>query len=66
MAPIVSEEYKRKKKRELIQAARKVFIERGFVRTSMQDIMDEAGELPARIDYETLVNTEFAKDVSGK
>ena len=43
MAPIVSEEYKRKKKRELIQAARKVFIERGFVRTSMQDIMDEAG-----------------------
>lgn len=42
MAPIVSEEYKRKKKRELIQAARKVFIERGFVRTSMQDIMDEA------------------------
>ncbi|MDQ0231137.1 ABC transporter substrate-binding protein [Metabacillus malikii] len=34
--------------------------------TNLQDIMDEAGELPARIDYETLVNTEFAKDVSGK
>lgn len=42
MAPIVSEEYKRKKKIELIEAASKVFIEQGFVRTSMQDIMDEA------------------------
>ena len=42
MAPIVSEEYKRKKKIELIEAARKVFIEQGFVRTSMQDIMDAA------------------------
>src|SRR5690606_39468320 len=42
MAPIVSEEYKRKKKIELIKAAKKVFIEQGFVRTSMQDIMDEA------------------------
>ncbi len=42
MAPIVSDEYKRKKKIELIKAAKKVFIEQGFVRTSMQDIMDEA------------------------
>lgn len=42
MAPIVSEEYKRKKKRELLEAARKVFIKQGFVHTSMQDIMDEA------------------------
>src|SRR5690625_570295 len=42
MAPIVSGEYKRKKKRELIEVARKVFIKQGFVRTSMQDIMDEA------------------------
>lgn len=27
----------------------------------LQDIMEEAGELPARADYRTLVNTEFAK-----
>ncbi|PFV82875.1 TetR family transcriptional regulator [Bacillus sp. AFS059628] len=43
MAPIVSEEYKKERKRELIEAAKKVFIEKGFVRTSMQDIMDKAG-----------------------
>ncbi|MCQ6274457.1 ABC transporter substrate-binding protein [Bacillus sp. V3B] len=28
---------------------------------NLQDIMDEAGELPKRIDYNTLVNTEFAE-----
>ncbi|MXQ53118.1 TetR family transcriptional regulator [Shimazuella alba] len=43
MAPKVSEEYKKKRERELIEAARKVFIEKGFVHTSMQDIMDKAG-----------------------
>lgn len=43
MAPKVSEEYKKERERELIEAAKKVFIEKGFVRTSMQDIMDEAG-----------------------
>jgi len=43
MAPIVSEEYKKERKRGLIEAAKKVFIEKGFVRTSMQDIMDKAG-----------------------
>lgn len=42
MAPKVSEEYKKERKRELIEAAKKVFIEKGFVRTSMQDIMDKA------------------------
>lgn len=30
---------------------------------NLQDIMDEAGELPERIDYSTLVNTEIAKNV---
>ncbi|WP_071393772.1 ABC transporter substrate-binding protein [Bacillus tuaregi] len=30
---------------------------------NLQNIMDEAGELPKRIDYETLVNTEFAEKV---
>ncbi|GGP08760.1 MULTISPECIES: TetR family transcriptional regulator [Bacillaceae] len=43
MAPKVSEEYKKERKRELIEVAKKVFIEKGFVHTSMQDIMDKAG-----------------------
>lgn len=30
---------------------------------NLQDIMDEAGDLPARIDYKTLVNTEIAEKV---
>ncbi len=30
---------------------------------NLQDIMDEAGELPKRIDHETLVNTEIAEKV---
>ncbi|WP_428912502.1 ABC transporter substrate-binding protein [Niallia sp. Krafla_26] len=30
---------------------------------NLQNIMDEAGELPERIDYEELVNTEFAEKV---
>jgi NitT/TauT family transport system substrate-binding protein len=30
---------------------------------NLQDIMDEAGELPKRIEHETLVNTEFAEKV---
>ncbi|MFT4414904.1 ABC transporter substrate-binding protein [Fredinandcohnia humi] len=30
---------------------------------NLQDIMDEAGELPKRIDYETLVNTTIAEKV---
>ena len=30
---------------------------------NLQNIMDEAGELPKRIDYENLVNTEFAEKV---
>lgn len=42
MAPKVSEKYKKERKKELIEAAKKVFIEKGFVRTSMQDIMDKA------------------------
>ncbi|AFL99044.1 transcriptional regulator [Desulfitobacterium dehalogenans ATCC 51507] len=43
MSPKVSEDYKKERERELIEAAKKVFIEKGFVRTSMQDIMDKAG-----------------------
>ncbi|EKN62860.1 ABC transporter substrate-binding protein [Schinkia azotoformans] len=33
---------------------------------NLQDIMDEAGDLPKRIDYETLVNTDIAKKVMAK
>ncbi|GGG06325.1 TetR family transcriptional regulator [Paenibacillus aceti] len=43
MAPKVSEDYKQARRRELLQAAKRVFIQKGFVHTSMQDIMDEAG-----------------------
>ncbi|MFE0556070.1 TetR family transcriptional regulator [Paenibacillus sp. NPDC058910] len=43
MSPRVSEEYKREKKFEILTAARRVFIRKGYTRTVMQDIMDEAG-----------------------
>lgn len=33
---------------------------------NLQDIMDEAGELPERIDYKTLVNKEIAEEVVNK
>lgn len=33
---------------------------------NLQNIMDEAGELPMRIDYKTLVNTEIAEGVMKK
>jgi AcrR family transcriptional regulator len=43
MAPKVSEEYKSQKKIDLLQAAKRVFIEKGYIRATMQDIIDEAG-----------------------
>ncbi|MEW9677078.1 ABC transporter substrate-binding protein [Lentibacillus sp. L22] len=33
---------------------------------NLQEIMDEAGELPDEVPYKDLVNTEFAKDTIGK
>ena len=33
---------------------------------NLQDIMDEAGELPKRIDHDTLVNTSFAEEAATK
>ena len=30
---------------------------------NLQNIMEEAGELPERIDYDTYVNTEFAESI---
>lgn len=43
MAPKVSDEYKRERKKELVEIAKQVFIEQGFIHTSMQDIMNKAG-----------------------
>lgn len=43
MVPKVSEVYKKERKKELVEEAKKVFIKKGFVHTSMQDIMDKAG-----------------------
>lgn len=43
MAPKVSEEYKKQKKIDLLQAAKRVFINKGYTRATMQDIIDEAG-----------------------
>jgi len=40
--PKVSEAYKQEKRRNLVLAAKEVFIKKGYVQTSMQDIMDEA------------------------
>ena len=37
-----------------------VFEEDAF--TLLQNILEEAGELPARVPYEDLVNTDFAKE----
>lgn len=43
MSPKVSEAYKKAKKAKLIHAAKRVFIQKGYSHTTMQDIMDEAG-----------------------
>ncbi|MEW9095596.1 MAG: TetR family transcriptional regulator [Clostridiaceae bacterium] len=43
MSPKVSDEYKKEKKIQLLQAGREVFIKKGYIHATMQDIMDEAG-----------------------
>ncbi|MFG0212346.1 TetR family transcriptional regulator [Brevibacillus porteri] len=43
MAPKVTDEYKTQKKIELLHAAKRVFITKGYTRATMQDVMDEAG-----------------------
>lgn len=43
MSPKVSDDYKREKKQELLEAAKLVFIRKGYIKTTMQDIMNEAG-----------------------
>ncbi|SCW28805.1 transcriptional regulator, TetR family [Paenibacillus tianmuensis] len=43
MSPKVSEQYKKDKKHELLQAARRVFIREGYTQATMQSILNEAG-----------------------
>lgn len=43
MSPRVTEAYKLEKKRELLKAAKQVFIQKGYTHATMQDILDEAG-----------------------
>lgn len=42
MSPKVSEAYKQEKKKELLQAAKQVFIRKGYTNATMQEVMDEA------------------------
>ncbi|WP_333638066.1 TetR family transcriptional regulator [Tissierella praeacuta] len=42
MSPKVSNQYKINKRKELLEAAKRVFIEKGYVQTTMQDIIEEA------------------------
>lgn len=43
MSPKLNEAYIKRKKIALLQAAKKVFIQKGYTRTTMQDIMNQAG-----------------------
>ena len=43
MSPKVSDEYKNQKKTLLLQAAKRVFLAKGYTKATMQDVMDEAG-----------------------
>ncbi len=43
MSPRVNDNYKINKKQEILEAARKVFIKKGYIQATMQDIIDEAG-----------------------
>ena len=42
MSPKVSNEYKHNKKLELLEAAKNIFIKKGYTMATMRDIMDEA------------------------
>lgn len=72
MSPKVSNQYKMNKKRELLEAAKRVFIRKGYVQTTMQDIMDEAdisrGALYSYFNniqhiFEELLQSEDEKDI---
>lgn len=43
MSPKVNDQYKKDKILEILEAAKKVFIKKGYIQTTMQDIIIEAG-----------------------
>lgn len=43
MSPKVSNQYKRNKELEILQSAKNVFIKKGYLKATMQDIIVEAG-----------------------
>lgn len=43
MAPKVTEKYKEQKRNEILEAAKRVFIRRGYDAVTMKDIIDESG-----------------------
>jgi AcrR family transcriptional regulator len=43
MSPKVSNQYKINKRKELLEAAKRVFIQKGYIQATMQDIIDESG-----------------------
>jgi AcrR family transcriptional regulator len=72
MSPKVSNQYKMNKKQELLEAAKRVFIRKGYVHTTMQDIMNEAdvsrGALYSYFNniqhvFEELLKCEDEKDI---
>lgn len=66
MSPKVSDEYKQQKKKELLQAAKQVFMDKGYTQATMQDIMDKAdvsrGALYAYFDNIEHVYLEVLKE----
>ncbi|WP_425538097.1 TetR family transcriptional regulator [Microaceticoccus formicicus] len=72
MSPRVNEQYKRNRKLAILQSAKNVFIKKGFVNSTMQDIILEAGisrgGLYAYFDniehvFEEILKLEDEKDV---
>ncbi|WP_312116911.1 TetR family transcriptional regulator [Brevibacillus reuszeri] len=72
MSPKVSDKYKNEKKKALLQAAKRVFLTKGYTKATMQDVMDEAdisrGALYSYFDnvehlYRELLQFEDQQDV---
>jgi len=57
VSPKVSDEYKNQKKTLLLQAAKRVFLAKGYTKATMQDVMDEAG-IPRGALYAYFDNVE--------
>lgn len=57
MSPKVSQEYKEKRRNEIIVAAKTVFIKKGFELTTMHDVVEESGMSRGGV-YQYFSNTE--------